>query len=177
MKIGLYGGSFDPIHNGHLKLANAAILELGLDKVVFIPCGKSAYTHKKQNIKDCYRVCLLNKAIENYEKIFAIDYYEMKLKNISFTFDTTKYMIKKYKNNELCLLFGLDTKDKISGFKDYQKLLDLLPIYFSGHDFMRETVYLSSSFVRCTIECNMPITGLVPKAVEEMIKYWRLYEL
>ncbi|MEA4115606.1 nicotinate-nucleotide adenylyltransferase [Mycoplasma sp. 744] len=112
MKIALFGGSFNPIHSGHIKIAEFAIKELNLDKLIFIPTATNPFKKKQKNVSAVDRINMVKLAIENKEKMTFSD-FETKRGGISYTFETIRYFKKKYPNEELFFIMGSDLLGKL----------------------------------------------------------------
>lgn len=120
MKVGFMGGSFNPIHSGHLDLAKAAKKEYNLDKVLFIPNNINPIKENKTNATNEDRINMVNLAIKD-ENGFEIDTFEIEKKGVSYTIDTVNYLKSKYDN--LYFICGADLIFEIDLWKDYEKLL------------------------------------------------------
>ncbi|ATO30695.1 nicotinate (nicotinamide) nucleotide adenylyltransferase [Mycoplasmopsis bovirhinis] len=123
MKIGIYGGSFDPIHKGHIKLANYVINELQLDKLLIVPTYSSPFKHKTISPQD--KVNMINLVLE--AKMELCD-FEIKRNSTSYTIDTVKYLKNKYPNDELYLIIGSDNLVKLDKWKDIDLISKLTKI-------------------------------------------------
>jgi len=131
MRVGFIGGSFNPIHNGHINLASASKKELNLDKVIFIPNSINPIKENKSKVTSKQRVEMVKIAIENYPD-FEIDTYEVDKKGVSFTIDTVKYLKSKYKN--LFFIGGADLIFELHKWKDYDKLLKELKFIIANRN-------------------------------------------
>ncbi len=120
MKIILFGGTFNPIHNGHIHVALNALKEIGADKVIFIVNNKSKEKENILNVNERFNMAKL--AIHDYS-FFEISDFEMNNTDISYTIDTVNYFKKKYSNDELFFLVGSDQFSNIESWKDYKELL------------------------------------------------------
>lgn len=124
--IGILGGTFDPIHYGHLRLALDFLQILNLEQVRFIPCKLPV--HKEANIATPeQRLALLNLAIESMPQ-FYIDDREIKRDSASYMIDTVKSLRKDYPDTSLCLLLGSDAFLDLDQWKDWRQLLDYVHI-------------------------------------------------
>ena len=126
MRIGIFGGSFNPVHKGHLKLAQTAFSELNLDKVFFVP---SYQTPLKENTESLLptqtRIDLLKKAIRPYP-YFSVSSCEIRRKGLSFTVDTLKFFKTKFKNKAvLYFLAGADTLTNLKRWKSVDEIKKL----------------------------------------------------
>ncbi|WP_029513253.1 nicotinate-nucleotide adenylyltransferase [Mycoplasmopsis primatum] len=112
MKIGLFGGSFNPVHNGHIKIAKFAYETLKLDKIYFIPTAISPFKKKNKVAPDIDRVNMLNLALEKSNINYEISQFELKRGGISYTFETIRYFKQKFPNDELFFIMGSDLLPK-----------------------------------------------------------------
>src|ERR1041385_2677961 len=106
-KIGIYGGSFDPIHHGHLILARESREALGLEKVIFVHAAMSPFKTRAAAASGDMRLKMLSVAIEG-EKVFAIDDCERRRPPPSWTIDTVLAIRKRETDSEIYLLVGED---------------------------------------------------------------------
>ncbi|MDB2679502.1 nicotinate (nicotinamide) nucleotide adenylyltransferase [Methylophilaceae bacterium] len=120
--IGLFGGAYDPIHNGHLMIANDLIKKLGLDEFIFIPTGISVTEKNLTPAK--HRLQMINLALTNKKmKVSTFEVEESLDSKKSFTFDTLKYFFKK--NNAInFFIMGSDNFLQINTWKNWKKLLN-----------------------------------------------------
>ncbi|MBD5423111.1 MAG: nicotinate-nucleotide adenylyltransferase [Mycoplasma sp.] len=125
MRIGLFGGSFNPIHKGHLAIANSAIKNLNLDKLIFIPCQKNPFKKDINYVSGKHRLNMINLVLEEKMEVSS---FEIDRKGISYTIDTVKYFKNKYKNDELFLIIGSDNLTKLSKWKDIDIIAELVKI-------------------------------------------------
>lgn len=121
-KIGLFGGSFNPIHNGHINLAVSVKNELKLDKVIFIPSGTAP--HKSSNeyasAEDRLKMCRL--ALEDYDD-FEISDYELCRQGKSYTVYTVRYFKQLYPYDELVWMVGSDMLLTFDQWYEYREIL------------------------------------------------------
>ncbi|TDT71892.1 nicotinate-nucleotide adenylyltransferase [Hypnocyclicus thermotrophus] len=119
MKIGIYGGSFNPIHFGHIFLAEYIREELKFDKILFIPVGIPS--HRENNLIDYkHRVNMIKLSIQD-NKYFEL--CEIEKNKISFTYDTYKELKKKYPKDELYEIIGEDSAAYLYKWKDYEEMI------------------------------------------------------
>ena len=105
MRTGIIGGTFDPIHEGHILIAKEAMSECKLDRVVFMPTGNS---YMKENVSPAiHRLNMLKVALKNYPE-FEISDIEIKRKGNTYTCETIKYL-KETIDDELFFIIGSDT--------------------------------------------------------------------
>lgn len=124
MKIGIYGGSFNPIHIGHEKIAELVLKELNLNKLLVIPVGIPS--HKENNLKDSFfRYELCKKVFEGIDKIEVLD-IEIKKSVVSYTYDTLLEIINIYgTEHEYFEIIGEDSLENFNSWKNYEKILEL----------------------------------------------------
>lgn len=198
-RLGVMGGTFDPIHNGHLVLAENARVEFELDDIIFIPTGNPP--HKDKNkisfTNHRYEMVLL---ATNSNPCFNLSSMEMEQSNITYTVDTVEYIQNKYENIEIYFILGADSFCNIRMWKDYKKLLSLCNIIIakrldtddnilnqkldSFKQVYRDSIYIlqaplidiSSTDIRKRVKKGMTIKYLVPEAVELFIEKNNLYK-
>lgn len=120
MKIGFFGGSFNPPSCVHIKLANKIIDEYNLDKVIFVPVGD--YYEKESLICSKYRYDMLNLAIEGNSKL-DIETIAIESKIKLYATDTFKLIKEKYKNEDIFFIMGSDNFRKMPTWKNYSELI------------------------------------------------------
>lgn len=128
-KIGIMGGTFDPVHNGHIKIAKEALKEYKLDTVIFVPSGVS---YMKSGVSDAgtrYRMCAL--AIEN-EPQFQISDVDIVREGNTYTYETIECLQKQYPEAVFYLIIGLDTLYTIETWKNIERLFANAHILCAG---------------------------------------------
>ena len=125
MRIGISGGTFDPVHKGHIESALATKEQLNLDKVIFVPGGEPPHKLDRRITKAEDRLAMLSAAISSYENL-EISQYEINKKGYSFSIDTVRYMKEKYgPETELFYIIGADVAGELTHWKDYEELFRL----------------------------------------------------
>ena len=125
MRIGIFGGSFNPVHAGHLKLAGEALSELNLNQVYFVPSRQSPLKKKDDLLPESLRLKQLRAAIKN-RPAFKLSLCELKRPQPSYTVDTLRFFSKKFgKRAELYFLSGADTLKNISKWKSLDEIFKL----------------------------------------------------
>jgi nicotinate-nucleotide adenylyltransferase len=124
MKIGLFGGSFDPVHLGHLLVAQAAVEELGLDRLFFIPAAQSPFKPENQPAPAAARLQWLRLALAGKSSC-EIDEQEVRRGGVSYTVDTLRHYAKKFPGAELFYLIGADHAAKLNAWRDAGELAKL----------------------------------------------------
>ena len=175
MKIWIYGGSFDPIHNGHLSLASFAIKELNLDKILFIPTYRPPEDYKEGVSDFADRLNMMFPVINKNDK-FDIDECEVERADTSYTIDTIKDLLTRYPNDDLVLIGGPDCRYTFHTWKDYKEIEKLVEVKFAERDFYCPHVSIRATLIRELVQKQLPISYLVPKMVEDYIIWAGLYK-
>lgn len=189
MKIGLLGGTFNPVHLGHLALAQESWHQLKLDKVIFIPANISPFKENEPVIGPADRLDMLRLAIEGDDR-FKISTFEIDKEGISHSIDTVKHFSDVYGSDaELFFISGADSIRDLSKWKDIEGILDIVTFIVAtrpGFDFegpLKDKVQfismpgigVSSTMIRERIHGHEPIDHLVPDAVVKYIRNKGLY--
>ena len=124
--IGIFGGTFDPIHNGHLRIALEALEELSLSAVHFIPCAQSPLRSEPAATNDI-RLKMVKAAVEA-EPRFFMDTREIKRVGPSYTYDTLTTLRDGYKESSMCLILGMDAFISLPRWYRWEELIDLAHI-------------------------------------------------
>ena len=131
MKIGIFGGSFNPPHNMHTDIANYMINRHCVDKVIFVPTG-SKYTYKNNLIEEEHRYNMLEILSNKNDNIMVSD-YELK-SEVVYTIDTLKHFKEEYPNDEICFICGLDNFSYIDKWKNGEEILTNYKIVVINRD-------------------------------------------
>ncbi len=199
MKKAIFGGTFDPIHIGHIHIAYEALYNLHLDKIIFMPAGNPPHK-KNKNITDAQiRYDLVKRAIES-ELNFEISDYEIKKKENSYTYETVELFCKLQGDIEWYLLIGADSLMDLGGWKNVQKILSSckLVVYsrpgFPDEEVINQKEYIekkynkkiiyinmsaidvSSTTIRASIKAGRVVNYLLPRGVEKIINKHNLYK-
>ena len=187
--IGLFGGSFDPVHLGHLLVAQAAREELNLDRLYFIPAAQSPFKPERRPTAAAERVRLLCLALAG-QTWCEIDDQELKRGGVSYTIDTLRDYATRFPKDPLFYLIGADHIQQLPKWRDAEELARLaqfvviprpgqgeapFPPPFRGRTLSGFPLGLSSSQLRARIKAGLPIDYLVPAAVAEAIRNNGLY--
>ena len=124
MKLGLFGGTFDPIHNGHLSMAAAFADELGLDQVVFIPAGDPYHKSVATRTPALQRLAMVEAAIASDVRFAASD-IDMVREGATYTVDTLQILRQYYPNAEMWWLMGMDSLLSLHTWHRYQDIFKL----------------------------------------------------
>lgn len=190
MKIGLFFGSFNPIHVGHLIIANYMANHTQLNIVWLIVSPQNPLKDKKQLIQVYDRLEMAKLATENCENIEVKD-DELKLPKPSYTVDTLAYMQEKYPTVEFVLIMGEDNLLSLPKWKNYEFILKNYPVFvyprpgvpqsaLSQHPNVTITqtpvMEISSSFIRKAIQEGKNVQFFMPEKVLEFIESKSLYK-
>lgn len=169
MKIGIILGSFDPIHIGHLYIAQHALNENSVDNVIFVPAYQNPWKSKSIDYADRYY--MVKFAIKNMKKCSVSD-IELYTSEPHYTSDTLKYLKEIYPNDELYLLMGEDVYNDIFEWHEGKWILN----NFKFITYSRNIYNTSSTEIRNLIKENKQIYPLVPESVCEYITINNLYK-
>jgi nicotinate-nucleotide adenylyltransferase len=184
MRTALYGGSFDPIHHGHLILAREALEQLRLDRVVFIPAAQSPFKLESKPAPPAIRLQMVRAAIAD-EPRFDCDDSEVHRSGPSFTVDTLEEWRARHPGEELFYFIGQDNVRDLSKWRrsvDLLKLAQFVVFERSAdapvHDFpaVRRRVDISATEVRKRVAEGRSIRYLVPESVRAIIAAHHLYQ-
>ena len=182
-KIGLYGGSFDPIHNGHLILARDAVERLELDKVIFLPARISPHKLDQPPAPPDARCQMLATAIAG-EPRFEMDACEIARQGPSFTVDTLQTFRARFPQAKLYYLIGDDNLPELETWKNISKIRELAQFVVlsrAGMPFLGDFptitrhIEISSTEIRNRIARGLSVRYLVPLPVCNVITKLGLY--
>jgi nicotinate-nucleotide adenylyltransferase len=123
--LGLFGGTFDPPHQGHLFAASFALKRLGLGKVLFIPSGRPPHKPPGEVAPARERLRMVSLALKPFPR-FAVSRAETGRRGVSFTVDTVRLLRRRHPGRELFFIIGADTARQLSTWKEHRKLLRLV---------------------------------------------------
>lgn len=184
MKIGLYGGTFDPIHHGHLILAREAAEQLGLEKIIFIPNVLSPHKLARTPAPVATRYAMVVAAVHG-EPLFAADDFELQHAPPSYTIDTVLEMRRRFPSAELYYLIGEDNVKDLGTWRRIDELEKLVRFVVlrrgprpadHTHLSVTRSVDISASEVRSRVAKGASIRYLVPEPVMEIIESNNLYK-
>ena len=198
-KIGIFGGTFDPVHMAHITIAECFLNQMNLDKCIFVPAFISPFkTDSRPVSSPLHRLKMLELALAD-NKLFEIDDYEISKSDISYTYNTIEYLKDKNPSSDLFLLIGADQAKDFTKWYNWEAILNevqlciaLRPGYNElNEDFMiieqlsicgkkplqlnLPELNVSSSAIRENITLSNDINDLVPFKVLEYIKLNNLY--
>ncbi len=182
MKIGLYFGSFNPIHIGHLIIAGHILNETSLQKIWFVVSPQNPFKHSTSLLNEYDRLHLVQKAIEPDIRLRAID-IEFSLPKPSYTIHTMAYLQEKYPSYEFSIIMGSDSFQNIHKWKNGEAILERYPILVyrrPGFEIEKAgqpnvtildapLLDISATHIRELVRTGKSIKYLVPEAVEQEI--------
>ena len=205
MKLGLFGGSFDPVHLGHLLMAQAAREELGLDRMHFIPAAQSPFKTESRHAPAAERLRLLRLALAG-KPYCEVDDQELRRGGTSYTIATLRDYARRFPAAELFYLIGADNVPNLPKWREAAELSrlaefvaiprpgeavwssgfsrsgppeggtpNIFPPPFRGRTLTGFPLGVSSSQIRARVKAGLPIEPLVPAAVAEAIRNNQLY--
>ena len=200
MKIGILGGTFNPVHVGHLVLAQDALEDYELDKILFVPCATPAHKEESSLAPTRHRVAMLELALE-HDPRFEVSMVELERGGVSYTIDTVEALAVAHPKAELFFIIGGDTLFEIHSWRQVDRLLSLCEFIvmarpgFEDRDLTAQTLRLddpwaerlagrvtamhlvdvSSSDIRMRVAEGLSIRYLVPPEVAMYISEHNLY--
>lgn len=197
-KIGIFGGTFNPVHLGHLLVASGIAERLSLDEVVFVPCARPPHKSSGGIVSFQHRLRMVKLAVQKHG-IFTASDIEGKRYGKSYTYKTLEYFAEKYSGRRLYFVMGMDAYNDLAIWKNLGRILDLAKIVVVCRGgvgelipklrssalrlrFLKEAkrlnvraVEISSSEIRMRLEEKRSIRYMVPEVIARYIKKNRLY--
>ena len=189
-KTGLFFGSFNPIHIGHLALANYMLSFTDLDEVWFVISPHNPLKEKQSLLAQTHRLYMVKLATENYPKFKASD-IEFKLSQPSYTINTLVHLKEKYPKKNFNLIMGMDNLQNFHKWKNYEQILDKHSIYvyprqhshagsLINHPNIKITeapvMEISSSFIRKAILDKKDVSCFMPEKVAAYVSEMNFYK-
>jgi nicotinate-nucleotide adenylyltransferase len=188
-KTGLFFGSFNPIHNGHLMIASYMVEFAGLDQVWFVVSPHNPLKEKSSLLPDHHRLAMVNLAIED-DRRFKSSNIEFKLPKPSYTIDTLTYLAEKYPGKTFILILGSDNLPTLHKWKNWEALLSQYRLYiyprpntitslFDNHPSLTMVdaplITVSSSFIRKGIADGHDMRYFLPEKVWKYVEEMNFY--
>lgn len=199
-RLGLFGGSFDPVHYGHLLLAECCREQAGLHQVIFLPAAVPPHKQDRPMTPSAYRVEMLELAIAGHEH-FCVSRYEAQRQGVTYTVDTLRYFRQEHPQAELFLLLGADMFNDLPHWHRAEEVCRLaLPLVarragaaqidfgllahlvepdrleaMRRHQVEMPAIGISSTDLRRRVAAGRSIRYQTPRAVEEYIRSHGLY--
>ena len=190
MKIGLFFGSFNPVHCGHMVLAGYMSEFTDLEQIWFIVSPHNPLKLKNSLLQDYHRLSLVKIAIGDNRKLKASD-IEFKLPRPSYTINTLAYLFEKFPSHQFVLILGSDNLESFTKWKNYSEILDQVELYVytrkdsAGGELINHPkvkkipaplMEISSSFIRDAIHNKKDIRYMLPEKVWEYIDEMSFYK-
>jgi nicotinate-nucleotide adenylyltransferase len=186
LRLGIYGGTFDPVHNGHLLLARDALEQAKLDAVLFVPCGQSPLKSAKPQATDRQRLALLRLALK-LEPCFWLTRCEIDRPAPSYAIDTVSEIREAFPRAKLFWMIGADQLADLPKWHREAELRQRVTFLLLPRGEVKESdpkvlslsrprrIDISATEIRHRVKSRLPIDLLVPKPVAAYIKRHRLY--
>ena len=198
MRIGVLGGTFDPVHLGHIKISKAVMDEMKLDKMLFIPSYVSPHKQETKPADSNDRLSMLRLSLKDEEEL-EIDEYELNKQEVSYSIDTIDYLRQKYEKDELFWIIGADMLFYIEKWHEFKRVLESIAFITVGrkgyeHKKMSEyismlkkeyntkifhcgisNVDISSTDIRKKVKKGLPVSDMLHPDAERYIKNNGLY--
>jgi nicotinate-nucleotide adenylyltransferase len=179
MRVGLFFGSFNPIHIGHLIIANHILNETDLNKIWFVISPQNPFKPAHTLLNNYDRLHLVNKATENDPRIKASD-VEFKLPRPSYTIDTLNHLQEKHPTNEFVIIMGSDSFQNLNKWKNYETIVKGFQLFIykrPGFEIVNNInasiittdaplLDISATYIRELVRQNKSIKYLVPENIE-----------
>jgi nicotinate-nucleotide adenylyltransferase len=192
MKVGLFFGTFNPIHIGHLIIANYMAEFSDLEEIWFVITPQSPFKQKKSMLSNHHRLAIANIAVDDYQKLKTSD-IEFKLPQPNYTINTLIHIEEKYPEYQFCLIMGEDNLKGFHKWKNYETILQNYELYvyprisdgttdsqFLNHPKVHRVaapiVEISSTFIRKSIKNNKNIQPMLPEKVWNYIDEMNFYK-
>ncbi len=189
MKIGLYFGTFNPVHIGHMAIANYMVEFTDIRQLWFVISPQNPFKEEKNLLKDYHRLEMVTRAIGDDDR-FRASGIEMKLPRPSYTIDTLVYLQEANPNHEFCLIMGSDNLKHLHKWKNADEILknySILVYPRPGDPIITEALHphirvvnaplmeISASFIRQAIAENKNICHFVPPAAYRYLQEMNFY--
>ncbi len=194
-KVGVFGGSFNPVHLEHVNMVKAFINELGLDKMIIVPANIPPHKKNEEIVSSQDRINMLKLAFGTFNNV-EISTFEVDSENVSYTYKTLEYFSEKFCDSRIYFLLGTDMLADFATWKNPNRILELATlalvrrtgddekkaedIYFSHFSKEFEKLNyiganISSTAIRASIALDLPVEG-VPEEVLKYIQDKQLYK-
>ncbi len=191
MKVGLFFGSFNPIHVGHIAIAQYMAEFSDLEEVWFVVSPQNPEKERATLLDDYQRLEMVHRATESYDNI-KVSSIEFSLPKPSFTINTLAHLVEKYSNIEFALIMGGDNLATFDKWKNYKYILDNFSLYvysrpnsivpkeFKNHQkihlYNAPQMEISSSFIRESIRNKKNISAYMPKEAWQYLDEMNFYK-
>ena len=185
-RIGIFGGSFNPIHNGHITLASRILREARLDEVWFLVTPQNPWKSQEDLLDDDKRLEMVKLALEGKAGLVASD-FEFHLPKPSYTWNTLQALSTEYPDNEFVLLVGGDNWERFDHWYEHDKILAQYEVAIyprKGSKIDRQSlpanvrllrtrlINISSTEIRQRVHDSLPVSDLVPPVIIPLVEKW-----
>jgi nicotinate-nucleotide adenylyltransferase len=188
LRLGIYGGTFDPVHHAHLILARDALEQLSLDAILFVPCGQSPLKFRRPHATDVQRLTMLRLALKS-NKCFWLTRCEVDRPAPSYSYDTAVEIREAFPRAQLFWLIGADQLANLERWHrpdDLRRLVTFVRLPRGEPDLKKlpkgvlglpqpRQIDISATEIRLRVKSRLPIDHLVPSPVAAYIKRHGLY--
>lgn len=188
-EIGLFFGSFNPIHIGHLILANYMVEYTSMDKLWFVVSPQNPFKERKTLLPEIHRYAIVDRAIEEDDR-FEVSNIEFGLPKPSYTVDTIAYLSEKYPNYKFSLIMGQDNLEHIHKWKNSEYLIENYQVYVyprpncksvnlqspNIHLLDAPMIEISASFIRNAIKDKKNVSWYLPRGASKYIDEMGFYQ-
>jgi nicotinate-nucleotide adenylyltransferase len=190
MKIGLFFGSFNPVHNGHMVIASYMAEYTDLEQVWLVVSPHNPLKEKDSLLADHHRLQLVKIAIGDYRKLKASD-IEFSLPKPSYTIHTLTYLFEKHPSHQFVLIMGADNLETFHKWKNWEQILESVELYIyprkdnQGGNLLHHPrvkvvvapqMEISATFIRKAIKTSKDVRYMLPQYVWEYIQEMHFYE-
>lgn len=190
LKVGLFFGSFNPIHTGHLIIANAILESTDLQKIWFVVSPRNPLKESKSLLHEFDRLDMVRSAVfDNFN--MEVSDVEFNLPKPSYTINTLTYLSEMYPDKEFAIIIGEDNLKIFPKWKNHNRILENYSLYVyprpgNSHTTLKDhpkvthveapTINISATFIRKYVQEGKSIQYLVPDSVRELIKEKKFYQ-
>lgn len=184
MKVGLFFGSFNPIHIGHLIIGNVMVEQTDLEQIWYVVTPQNPFKKNNNLLHEFDRLEMVERAIADNFKMKACD-IEFQLPKPSYTIDTLTYIQEKYPDKEFVIILGEDNLNSLTRWKNHDQILEHFGVYVYPRPNSQNTTKLisenikiidaplldiSATFIRNAIKKGQSIRYITPEPVEKLIE-------
>lgn len=187
--IGIFGGTFDPVHNGHVMVAQAALKELELDRLLIVPAAQSPFKPNQTHAAAADRVALLEVAFDGIARC-EVDRQELDRPGVSYTIDTVRAVEARFAGTTLYCLIGADHVATLPQWREAEALAAMVtfvvvprpgtaeepfPKPFRGRYLRGEPMAISASELRVRLRNGESVADYVPPTVAQLLNSMQIY--
>jgi len=190
MLVGLYFGTFNPIHVGHMIIANHMVENSDLDQVWFVVTPHSPFKKKTSLLNDYHRLDIVQRAIRNYPKLRASD-VEFKMTQPNYTYKTLAVLQEKYPEHDFALIMGEDNLATLHKWKNYELILNNHRVFVYPRPNVKKSIFsnhnkvtfvdaplmeISATHIRNSIKQGKNVRPLLPEGIFDFIDHENFYK-